>query len=71
MPIDQYQALADEYYRDLHQAELRATIMNFSGHCKRTVTAKELLGDRDPAPPNSNRALQDVLRLMGGKPKRA
>lgn len=67
MPVDQYRALAEEYFRDPLNAELRATVMNASGNYKRHITARDLLGDADPAPPKSNEALRGALRLLGGK----
>jgi hypothetical protein len=68
MPIDQYRALVDEYYRDIQHAELRATIMNSSGRYTRNFSAKDLIPELDVAPPKSNDALRNALRILGKHP---
>ena len=69
MPLDQYRARVEEFYRDPLHAQLQATIMNASGNYKRTFSAKDFLPETEVAPPKSNDALRAAMRALGGKGK--
>jgi hypothetical protein len=43
--------------------------MNASGNYKKTFSGRDLLADRDPAPPKSNLALREALKALGKAPR--